>query len=131
MFVRSRLKLWLSSLHQHYPASSLSQQPSLARLSFDVLPVTVVRHTRCLFSPSPRIVWPPGLLLFTVCCSMLSETPEWWAGARRYRPCPCCLRLPPKLRPTQIQNLTGLTTRFSVLRFTSQPLFHSVFLQPP
>jgi len=75
MFVRPRLKtvaVFTPPALPGFPAipTAIPNQTLVCRS-----PCTVVRHTRAAVQSPPRIVWPPGLLLFTLCCSMLSATP--------------------------------------------------------
>ena len=54
------------------------------------------------FSSMPRPSGLPGSFTFTMCCSMLSVTPERKAITCHWRRGPCCLRLYQQNRPAQI-----------------------------
>ena len=93
---------------------------------FADLPFTVALHTRV--SPEPRAVWPAWfihihhVLLDAVCdpgsgglSLVLAHASLWLAAHEMASDCPTSF-------------ISGLTTGFSVLRFTSQPLLNSVVL---
>ncbi|HLA09479.1 MAG TPA: hypothetical protein VJ023_02605 [Pyrinomonadaceae bacterium] len=50
--------------------------------AFDALRFTVARHTWRRSGLAKTVSGPPGSFTITVCCSMLSATPEWKSSAR-------------------------------------------------
>src|SRR5215472_19014948 len=103
------------------PASS-QHQPAFASLPFTVAPAYSVG------SRLPRACWSAWLILNHHVLLDAVYDPGMESGTRPTAHAPCSLRPARKPQPFPTCFISGLTTGFSVLRFTSQPFLNSVVL---